>query len=135
MQACWRWDWGLELMTTGPDRAITLHLAEAKFQEVFTKAIVEENMDRKLKVDLRLAPTMANIVCDCKLFDADNGEVIKQEQINFGKKDSVSLDWDLDSARVQLWWPSGHGEQKRYRFECRLETEVSKRFSTPSPII
>jgi hypothetical protein len=115
----------MELMTMGPDRPITLHLADAKFQEVFTKAIVGENMDRKLKVDMQAASTLEILFCDCALLDAESGEVIKQEKVNFSKKEAVHLDWDLDSAQVQLWWPNGHGEQKRYRFECQLKTEVS----------
>jgi beta-mannosidase len=123
MQACWRWDWGLELMTIGPDRPITLHLADAKFQEVFTKAIVEENMERKLKVDIQVQGAAKDILGHCALIDPQSGKTIKEEEFSVSE-DFASLDWDLDSTHVSLWWPNGQGEQKRYRFDCQLKTKV-----------
>lgn len=132
MQACWRWDWGLELMTIGPDRPITLHLADVQFQEVHTKAIVEENMDRKLKVDIQLqTASPIKLYCQCTLFDNATYESIKQEKIELDRAELGSLDWKLDSTQVQLWWPNGQGGQKRYRFECELINEVRSSFSLP----
>jgi hypothetical protein len=114
-------------MTMGPDRPITLHLADVKFAEIHTKAIVEENLDRQLKVDISVqAESNAKLSCHCALIDGEGGEIVKVETLSVGGAKTVSLDWALDSALVKLWWPNGAGEQKRYRFECTLKSEVSK---------
>lgn len=110
-------------MTIGPDRPITLHLADARFQEVFTNAVVQENMDRKFKANIQVLNASTDMICYCALIDPQSGETIKEGEF-VGKLESADLDWDLDSARVDLWWPNGQGEQKRYRFDCQLKSEV-----------
>lgn len=135
MQACWRWDWGLELMTMGPDRPITLHLADVKFEEVHTKAIVEENLDRRLEVDISVkADTSTTLSCHCALLDGETGAVVKEETVSLNGAKSITVDWAMDSDRVQLWWPNGSGEQKRYRFECTLKNGVSQATRIPDRV-
>jgi hypothetical protein len=111
----------------GPDRPITLHLADVKFGEIHTKAIVEENLDRQLKVDISVqAEPTARLSCHCALLDGESGKIVKEETLSLEGAKTVSVDWALDSALVKLWWPNGAGEQKRYRFECTLRNEVSQ---------
>lgn len=111
----------------GPDRPITLHLADVKFGEIHTKAIVEENLDRQLKVDIPVqAESHAKLSCHCALLDDEGGCVVKEETLSLDGAQTISLDWTLHSALVKLWWPNGSGEQKRYRFECSLRNQVSE---------
>ncbi|KAJ9119092.1 hypothetical protein QFC22_003583 [Naganishia vaughanmartiniae] len=125
MQACWRWDWGLELMTIGPDRPITLHLAKAKFVEIKTAAIVDEDLSqRQLKVDIKLKnPLDFTVSCRCVLADKLSGTIVKEETMVFGERDISNFKWKLGPEEVALWWPNGQGEQRLYRFESTLTAE------------
>ena len=111
----------------GPDRPITLHLADIRFDEVYTKAIVTKNLDRQLKVDVSVKMEVSTeISFHCALIDGDNGDVIREETFGLAAAKPLSVDWALDSSYVQLWWPNGSGEQKRYRFECKLVDHVGQ---------
>ncbi|KAJ9105971.1 hypothetical protein QFC19_003306 [Naganishia cerealis] len=95
MQACWRWDWGLELMTIGPDRPITLHIAKVKFDEIHTRAIVARDLSqRELKVDIKIEnPLETPVSCHCVLTDGSSNEIVKEDTVTFQKRDLANVMW------------------------------------------
>lgn len=121
MQACFRWDWGPELMTMGPDRPIRLHLFKNKFKEVVTRALVDETLERSLEVEFGLQGDgeTQDLEISSKLLDAE-GKVLKEGS----GTPSTSVQWDLGRS-VDLWWPNGSGEPVLYTFSAELRDQVS----------
>ncbi|PIL34860.1 hypothetical protein GSI_02647 [Ganoderma sinense ZZ0214-1] len=119
----WRWDWGPELMTCGPYRAISLITYTARIEAAKTRALVSPApaLSPSFKLDLVVSGD-ASVVSGAKVVLKQlDGTVVLEEEVQLSGgadlKDIVS--WDLKD-KVQLWWPVGYGSQTLYNVEVVL---------------
>ena len=126
-----RWDWGPELMTCGPYRPISLITYTTRISSIFPQATVRRDSDGTFHPALSLDLTFAGKVnrvsaIRCVLRVAGSSEVIFDEFVRLvsdvrDRSDDRNSDllvqqvmnWDL-TGKVQLWWPTGYGEQALY---------------------
>ncbi|KAG5653170.1 hypothetical protein H0H81_002012 [Sphagnurus paluster] len=125
-----RWDWGPELMTVGPYRAITLKTFAVRINEVHPRAYLSfDQVSGKpfpvLKVDITLDGNInPNAVHSLDIvLKATAGKEIRKQRLLLQKhvialNDAVS--WDLGLDDVKPWWPVGYGEQTLYDVEVYL---------------
>ncbi|EJF55724.1 glycoside hydrolase [Dichomitus squalens LYAD-421 SS1] len=119
----WRWDWGPELMTCGPYRAISLVTYTARIDAANTRALVSAApaLSPSLKVDLVVAGDASAVRGAKIVLGRLDGSVIREEEVSLGGGAGLKdvIGWDLE-GKVELWWPVGYGSQTLYNVEISL---------------
>ncbi|KAA1472333.1 glycoside hydrolase [Dentipellis sp. KUC8613] len=134
----WRWDWGPELMTTGPYRPIHLRLSgPARLAHIHARTTALAYPALALDVDLAFASHTArthvgSLKVGVELREVGSGEgegrVVRSEVVNVpvglgsgegeegGREETLRdvLLWAFRDGEVALWWPAGHGAQVLY---------------------
>ncbi|KAF8492119.1 glycoside hydrolase [Gautieria morchelliformis] len=124
----WRWDWGPELITTGPWRPIYFEQYTTALSIVHTKASASVTVDllANLVVDVTLSGDVrASTNLKILMKDA-GGRVIKEggRKLQPDGEAAAVVKWDFSPEDVNLWWPVGYGEQALYTVEVTLEDDV-----------
>jgi beta-mannosidase len=131
MQSCWRWDWGPELLTMGPDRAIILHMSTLTVNP-WVRSEVDENLIPHLSLDLGLSVSVLpeqKVEAEVVLTSlAPEQRQIKSERKEITGTGEMFVDWDLHNL-VDLWWPNGSGTPHRYQLDIILFDSVSPSLS------
>ncbi|KAI0717520.1 glycoside hydrolase [Cerioporus squamosus] len=115
----WRWDWGPELMTCGPYRAIALITYNTRIESVNTRAHVSAApaLYPSLKVDIAIAGDASAVKGAKVVLRSLDGTVVNEEEAK--KIGNGAVNWDLKD-KVELWWPVGYGSQPLYDVEINL---------------
>ncbi|KAH8822589.1 glycoside hydrolase [Flagelloscypha sp. PMI_526] len=115
----WRWDWGPELMTSGPYRAVSLIVYDARIKDFYPKAFLSpKDLRSSLKLDLTVEGNGA--VSVDVLLKTLEGEILKNQTVSINVDQGKSiLEWK--DINVQPWWPTGHGKQNLYLVEVVLK--------------
>ncbi|MDR7271693.1 beta-mannosidase [Pelomonas saccharophila] len=108
------WDWGPELLVSGPWRAVRRHSWSARIDDLHCRSEVDVAGRRAaLQVSAR-ATGGSGLRCAFELLDTEGRSVALQ---------SVPADAaraTLNVSEAQLWWPRGLGEQPLYTLVARL---------------
>ncbi|KAI0053200.1 glycoside hydrolase family 2 protein [Auriscalpium vulgare] len=120
----WRWDWGPELMTSGPYRPIILRVYTARIAEVHAKAVVSDDLQPSLELDVELSGTISGAFKSLRVTLSDSeGKQIEAQDVPLASDGKSSLKdavkWLLD-GKVKLWWPVGYGAQVLYTVSVSL---------------
>ena len=124
MQACFRWDWGPELLTIGPDRDITLHISTISMSP-WIKTSVNESLNPNLAIDLGLSARAGQYLeAEICLATLSPGSVeLKRERKQITGHGKNFISWNLEH-KVELWWPNGSGKPTRYQLGIKLYNSV-----------
>jgi beta-galactosidase/beta-glucuronidase len=93
----------------GPDREISVKVYSSRLKEVQTSAVVDENLDCSLGVDVQVEGDAKE--WEISLVDED-GRIVRKE------KATGRVDWEVKDAK--LWWPVGEGSPTRYSVKVDL---------------
>lgn len=108
------WDWGPELIVSGPWRAVRRHSWSARIADLHCRSEVDV-AGRRATLQVSARPTGgAGLRCEFELLDAEGQSVASQ---------SVPADAaraTLNVAEARLWWPRNLGEQPLYTLVARL---------------
>ncbi|KAI0738846.1 glycoside hydrolase [Daedaleopsis nitida] len=123
----WRWDWGPELMTCGPYRAISLITYTARIESANTRAAVSAApaLSPSLKVDVSVSGDVTAVKEVKVVLKELDGTVIQEQQVQQAASGAApslfndTVSWDLKD-KVELWWPVGYGRQKLYTIDIFL---------------
>ncbi|HEY9107600.1 MAG TPA: hypothetical protein VIN58_13050 [Roseateles sp.] len=111
------WDWGPELVTCGPWRAVRRHGWSARIVDLHCRSEVDvAGRSATLSISARLAGAGAR--CVFELLDPEGRCVATQ-----GVRVADAVQAMLPLAEVRLWWPRGLGEQPLYTLVARLEDD------------
>lgn len=109
------WDWGPELIVSGPWRAVRRRSWAARIEDVQVRSEVDVPGRRAvLQVSARLEGAKAGMRCTFELLDPQGHSVAQQ---------SLPADaaWTaLNVADARLWWPLGLGDQPLYTLVARV---------------
>ncbi len=108
------WDWGPELIVSGPWRAVRRHSWSARIDDLHCRSDVDVAGQRAtLQVSAR--PTGgAGLRCEFELLDAEGNSVASQNVPADAARATLSV------TDAQLWWPRGLGDQRLYTLVARL---------------
>ncbi|WP_457445359.1 glycosyl hydrolase 2 galactose-binding domain-containing protein [Roseateles sp. P5_E4] len=108
------WDWGPELLVSGPWRAVRRHSWSARIDDLHCRSDVDVAGRRAtLQVSARPAGA-AGLRCAFELLDADGRSVTRQVV----PADAACA--TLNVSEAQLWWPRGLGGQPLYTLVAHL---------------
>jgi beta-mannosidase len=109
------WDWGPELLVSGPWRAVRRHGWSVRLDEVACRTQVDVAARRAtLRVQARVLGAVAGARCVVELLDPQGRSVAVHEG------PAAAADTTLDVSDAQLWWPRGLGEQPLYTLVVRV---------------
>jgi len=108
------WDWGPELIVSGPWRAVRRHSWSARIDELHCRSTVDvAGRCATLKVSARPVGG-AGLRCSFELLDVDGNSVASQDVPADVARATLSV------ADARLWWPRNMGEQPLYTLVSRL---------------
>ena len=102
----------------GPDRAINLRIWKSRLKDVRTIARVDEALRTSLRVEMDVEGVVG--LSKRVVLSGEDGVMVKE-----WKMEEDVVEDDLN-GKVELWWPVGHGSQKRYTVKVELLGEVSQ---------
>jgi len=110
------WDWGPELLVSGPWRAVRRHSWSTRVDELHCRADVDVAGRRAtLQVTARVEGAQAGQRLAYELLDSD-GHSVALQTVAAETAQKVTL----GVADARLWWPRGLGEQPLYTLIARL---------------
>ncbi len=108
------WDWGPELIVSGPWRAVRRHSWHARICDLQCRSHVDVAGRRAtLQVSARAAGA-AGLRCSFELLDPEGHSVAEQTVPADVARATLSV------AEARLWWPLGLGEQPLYTLVARV---------------
>ncbi|HEY8879896.1 MAG TPA: hypothetical protein VIN03_20165, partial [Roseateles sp.] len=108
------WDWGPELIVSGPWRAVRRHSWSARIDELHCRSEVDV-AGRRATLQVSAQPAgAAGLRCAFELFDAEGHSVAGQNVPADAARATLTL------ADARLWWPRNLGEQPLYTLVARL---------------
>ncbi|RZJ10980.1 MAG: glycoside hydrolase family 2 protein [Rubrivivax sp.] len=114
------WDWGPELLTSGPWRPVRRHSWAARIADVQCRSEVEAaSLTATLQVAAQLAG--AGTRCVFELLDPSGRAVASREVAAAGAAVAT-----LSATGVQLWWPRGLGGQPLYTLVTRAQDDAGQ---------
>ena len=110
------WDWGPELLCSGPWRPVSRASFQARIADLHCRSEVNvKSRTAGLTVCTRLAGSVSADACIAlQVFDPQGRCVAEVAQ------PAVTGEASLNLADVQLWWPNGMGTQPLYTLVARL---------------
>jgi beta-mannosidase len=109
------WDWGPELLVSGPWRAVRRHGWSARVAELACRSQVDLAARRAaLQVSADVVGDLTGLRCVVELLDPD-GRIVTSHELPAG---AVEVALDVPDAR--LWWPRGLGEQPLYTLRVQV---------------
>jgi len=114
------WDWGPELVTCGPWRAVRRHGWSARIVDLHCRSEVDV-AGRSATLNIRARVEGAATRCALELLDPD-GRCVASRVVPAA--DAVSATLSLTDA--QLWWPCGLGEQPLYTLVAQLQDDEGR---------
>ncbi|MCE4540284.1 hypothetical protein LXT12_23820 [Pelomonas sp. P7] len=110
------WDWGPELLVSGPWRAVRRHGWSARVADLEVRTRLDVAARRAtLQVSACIEGAGAGLGCDFELLDPE-GRAVARAAVAAGARAEATL--TLDDAR--LWWPRGLGDQPLYTVVARV---------------
>ncbi|MFG6486149.1 hypothetical protein ACG04R_05660 [Roseateles sp. BYS78W] len=111
------WDWGPELVTCGPWRAVRRDGGSARIEDLHCRSEVDvARRTATLRVAARLVGAGAG--CTFELLDPE-GRCVASRSVPA----SADVTATLSLTDAQLWWPRGLGEQPLYTLVARLQDD------------
>ncbi|KAG8785886.1 hypothetical protein FRC20_010933 [Serendipita sp. 405] len=118
----YRWDWGPELISSGPWKPVLLRTFSTRIKEFESHAkvldIESEKVALSILVDIegKAAHSLDAILLD------ERGNIVRKETVTIasGEKGTVKLDWEFVSGEVKLWWPMSYGKTHLYMLRVTL---------------
>ncbi|KAJ3041625.1 hypothetical protein HDV00_008901 [Rhizophlyctis rosea] len=120
----WRWDWGPELMCTGPYRSISFRQYTSRIDGLYPMARVSEDLECALDVDFNVVGSLDAVQKVTYILKDGQGKVIKTAN---GKE---ALPFKFSKGEVELWWPVQSGKQTLYDLEVTLHDETGEPLDT-----
>ncbi|MBW8847754.1 MAG: glycoside hydrolase family 2 protein [Burkholderiales bacterium] len=109
------WDWGPELLVSGPWRPVRRHSWAARIAELHCRSDVDVPGRRAtLQVAAQLEGGHASLRCAFLLLDPEGHCVAEQTVPAEAARATLAV------AEARLWWPNGLGEQALYTLIARL---------------
>jgi beta-mannosidase len=109
------WDWGPELLVSGPWRPVRRHSWSARVAELQCRSEVDVvGRQARLQVSAQLQGAGTGLRCAFELLDPEGRSVVVQTV----PADVASA--TLNVADARLWWPRGLGGQPMYTLVARL---------------
>ena len=111
------WDWGPELLTSGPWRAVRRHSWSARIADVVCRTNVDVAARRAtLQVAAEVQGAGAGLRCVVDLLDPE-GRNVASRDLPAGQAQAT-----LEVTDAQLWWPRDLGEQPLYTLRVQLRS-------------
>lgn len=109
------WDWGPELLVSGPWRPVRRHSWAARIDSLQVRSAVDVAGRRAtLRVAAQVDGAAVGLHCVFELLDPE-GRSVARRTVPADSAQAV-----LDVADARLWWPRGLGEQPLYTLVARL---------------
>ncbi|MGQ3053032.1 MAG: glycosyl hydrolase 2 galactose-binding domain-containing protein [Roseateles sp.] len=109
------WDWGPELLVSGPWRPVRRHSWSVRIEDLQCRSEVDVAGRRAtLQVAARVPGAGTGLRCAFELLDPEGRSVAAQTVA----ADAAQATWNL--ADAQLWWPRGLGGQPLYTLVVRV---------------
>ncbi|MGM9489048.1 glycosyl hydrolase 2 galactose-binding domain-containing protein [Ideonella sp. YS5] len=109
------WDWGPELLTCGPWKAVRRHSWQVRIDDVPCRPRVDvAARTATVRVRTALAGDTAGLRVELELLDPQGRSVARATHA--AEADGATL----SVADAQLWWPRGMGEQPLYTLVTRV---------------
>ncbi|WP_056269830.1 MULTISPECIES: glycoside hydrolase family 2 protein [unclassified Roseateles] len=109
------WDWGPELLVSGPWRPVRRHSWAARIDELQCRSDVDlAGRQATLEVSARLHGAGAGLLCAFELLGPD-GRSVAAQTVPAGVARAT-----LNLADAQLWWPRDLGGQPLYTLVARV---------------
>ncbi|GAA5900435.1 beta-mannosidase [Sporobolomyces salmoneus] len=115
------WDWGPVLMTAGPWRPIRLETYTSRIYDFWPQAIVDSDLNPFLRVRYKVADAAPDQSLNVTVSDPA-GVVVSKVSLNADDSE-VMIKSLADEREVELWYPSGMGQQPLYSIELSLIDE------------
>lgn len=124
------WDWGAQLPDAGIWRNISIQAYEgARFEDVHIRQThVHERVNLQVNLETQTW-TEENVKAELTVIDPEGMAVIVKHS-DMGSREQSAVQFDVDIANPQLWWPNGYGDQPLYTIKVRLmqgERELDQR--------
>ncbi|BGP22857.1 hypothetical protein JCM10295v2_001748 [Rhodotorula toruloides] len=113
------WDWGPTLMTAGPWRPVRLEVYRSRIVDFYPRARVSDQLEPTLSLSWKVSDTKENLICVARLF-SPCGAVIRKVDRPATSQAAGQYGWSFEKSEVELWWPSGMGEQPLYEVSVDL---------------
>jgi beta-mannosidase len=111
------WDWGPKLLDLGPWRAVWLEVFSARIADLDCQTSVSDDLER---ATVCVCPAFGGALEGCRahvsLRDPDGSTVS-----SYITDASTANTLRFEVSAPQLWWPHGHGQQRRYTLAVSLE--------------
>lgn len=109
------WDWGPELLTCGPWRAVRRHGWQVRVDDLL--CVSEVDLDKgsaSVQVSARVEGELSGLSCRFTLRDAE-GRCVAELSLP-----ATAAHGRIEVEQARLWWPRGLGEQPLYLLELRV---------------
>ncbi|RZL33774.1 MAG: glycoside hydrolase family 2 protein [Rubrivivax sp.] len=114
------WDWGPELVTSGPWRAVRRHGWSARIDDLHCRSQVDV-AGRTATLDIAVQLQGSGTRCAFELLDPQ-GRCVAARAVPA----SASVHATLALTDARLWWPLGLGEQPLYTLVARLQDDQGR---------
>lgn len=109
------WDWGPELLVSGPWRAVRRHAWSVRVAELGCRTQVDPVSRRAtVQVSAQVAGVLAGLRCRVELRDPEGGLVAAHDA------PAGDLQAELAVPHARLWWPRDLGEQPLYTLSLQV---------------
>ena len=109
------WDWGPELLVSGPWRAVRRHAWSARVAELACRSQVDVAARRAtLQISAAVVGATTGLRCVVELRDPE-GRAVATREVPAGDVHAT-----LDVTDARLWWPRGLGEQPLYTLHVQV---------------
>ncbi|PVG02964.1 glycoside hydrolase [Serendipita vermifera] len=118
-----RWDWGPELMSSGPWKPISLNTYKTRLKRVISTAQIDvSSLTAKLGLKIDIDAVLP-VPLSIKVSLESGGHVVKSEVVSMnidrGQK-TIPFEWNFPPNSIQFWWPVGRGSPNLYTLKCAL---------------
>jgi len=114
------WDWGPELLTCGPWRAVRRHAWSVRVDELQCVSEIDlERASASLQVSARIEGELSGLDCRFRLRDPD-GRCVAELSLP-----ATAAHGRINVEQARLWWPRGLGEQPLYTLELHVLAGVT----------
>ena len=114
------WDWGAQLPDAGIWRSISIQAYEgARCEDVHIEQThLHDRVTLQVNIDTQTW-TEAKVQAELTVIDPD-GKTVINRITEIVSRDQSTIQFGVDIANPQLWWPNGYGGQPLYTVKVRL---------------